>query len=63
MTKEEKIVLALSLIEQTKADIESVGDRLDKSLVTRLDANLTMVSDLITGKYDERKQSANASHQ
>lgn len=62
MTKEEKIVLALSLIEQTKTDIESAAAALDKSLVTRIDANLTMVSDLITGKYDERKQAADASH-
>lgn len=63
MTKEEKIVLALSLIEQTKADVESAAPSLDKSLVTRIDANLTMVSDLITGKYDEKKQAAaEASH-
>lgn len=58
MTKEEKIILALSLIEQAKSDIESVADRLDESLVTRLNANLTMVGDLITGKYEVTRQEA-----
>lgn len=48
--------LALSLIEQTKSDVESAVGLLDKSMATRINANLTMVSDLITGKYDETER-------
>ncbi len=52
MTKEEKIVLALSLIEQTRKDVQTVAKSIDESLVTRMETNLQMVGDLITGKYN-----------
>ena len=59
MTKEEKIVLALSLIEQTKSDLAAIAAQVDKSLVTRMTTNLEMVADLVTGKYNgEEAQTA-----
>jgi len=59
MTKEEKIVLALSLIEQTKSDLAAIAAQVDKSLVTRMATNLEMVADLVTGKYNgEEAQTA-----
>lgn len=58
MTKEEKIVLALSLIEQTKSDLAAITEQADKSLVTRMRTNLEMVADLITGKYNATEGAA-----
>ena len=60
MTKEEKIVLALSLIEQTKRDLAAIAAQVDKSLVTRMETNLEMVADLITGKYNATEGAAAA---
>jgi hypothetical protein len=51
MTKEEKISLALSLIEQTRRDIGQVNG-LDESLVTRFTTNLNLLEALITGRYE-----------
>lgn len=52
MTKEEKILLALSLIEQVTSDLSEIKTE-DESLVTRCRSNLAILGDLVTGRYSQ----------
>lgn len=51
MSKDEKISLALSLIDQSRKDLQTLKPQ-DESLVTQLETNLNLLEGLITGNYE-----------